>query len=132
MRGILACGVSLVFLAGCAATGPTARPTDFPFHTTDPPFITLHWRVEQAATAVTATGIAELSDPERLEAAVVQLQGLDRDGRIVSSGLARVHPQGFADETSGPFTVLLVPRGGEERFTLHVARLSWREGREGR
>jgi hypothetical protein len=123
--------VSAVALAGCAIA-PAAPPAEFPFQASAPPLVTLHWRVDRDPARVVATGIAEIASPDRLDGAVIELQGLDREGRVVSSGVTRVEPRAFAGDVRWPFTARLTPRGDEDRFTVRVAEVSWRVIRGGR
>jgi hypothetical protein len=117
--------LALPLLVGCAAM-PEVRPVDFPNHTDAPPLVTLHWRLDQDPTTATATGVAEIASPDRLDGAVIELQGLDQAGRVVSSGSTRVGPRAFTGDVRWPFTVRLVPHGDETRFTVRVAELTWR------
>jgi len=50
-------------LLGCAAPGPVARPADFPFHESQPPLMTLHWRVDRADGTVVARAGSPSSRP---------------------------------------------------------------------
>ena len=126
MRRRSALVLPLVALLGCAAARPSPRAADYPFHATQPPLFILHWRLDREDGTVTAIGLAELSMPDRLDAAVLELQGLDREGRVVSYGAARIQPRAFAGDAAWPFSVRLRARGEEARFTLRVSQVTWR------
>lgn len=124
--------VALLILGGCGATSPPARSGDFPLHAAQPPLFTLHWRLDRGDGTVTATGVAALSTPDRLEGAVIALEGLDREGRVSSRGTTRIQPRTFAGDVAWPFEVRLRTQGGEERYVVRVAEVTWRLTRGGR
>jgi hypothetical protein len=124
MVGLLMAGV----LAGCAAAALPA-PADFPFHATQPPFLTLHWRLDRPDGRVTATGVLELGQADRLVDVTVALEGLDREGRVVSRGKSVIGPRAFTGDVRWPFTVSLRPTGTEDRFVVRVSDLTWKAER---
>jgi hypothetical protein len=125
MVGLLLAGV----LAGCAAAGPAPAPADFPFHATQPPFFTLHWRLDRTDGRVTATGVLELGQADRLMDVTIALEGLDREGRVVRLGRTVVQPRAFTGDVRWPFTVSLRATGTEDRFVVRVSDLTWKVGR---
>lgn len=113
--------VLLVLLAGCAGPGRLARPSDFPLHATDDRFFDLHWRLERDDRAATAVGLVEAARVNGIGEVLLELQGLDESGRVVSRGLGRTYGgmlEHFGD--ARPFTVRLRPSGRESRFALRV------------
>jgi hypothetical protein len=63
---------------------------------------------------------------------IVELQGLDRDGRVVSRARTLTAPRSFAGTDPWPFTVSLRPTGQEERFVATLAEVAWRPQMGGR
>src|SRR5712691_8579755 len=108
--------IPLLVLAGCATPGPIPAPSpaDFPMQAADQHF-QLHWRLVREGDRVRVEGLMETRAPTVDEVTLV-LYGLDREGRIVSRGLAIVR-WGFRREPQ-TFTVTLRPAGTEERFDL--------------
>ena len=119
--GRLVLGSLLVSLLGCAAQGPPIRPQDLPFHGQDQQFFNLHWRVDREDGVATAVGVVEAAGADRFSDALLELQGLDKDGRIVSRGFGRARPMAFQADVPWPFTVRLRVKGQEERFALRVS-----------
>ncbi len=124
-------GALLLALGGCAAPSPPARPADFPLHAADQ-VVALHWRLDRQEGAVTAAGVMVPPLPaDRISEVVLELIGLDRDGRIVSRGVDRVTARAFSGDAPWPFAVRLRPRGPEDRFALRVTEVTWRLMRGG-
>lgn len=123
---VLALGVAL---AACAVR-PPARPEEFPFH--DAWLLgTLHWRLDQAPGAVTATGLLEVSQPGRVEEVELELQGMDATGRIVARARTTAAPRSFTGTEPWPLAARLSVRGPDLRFVLRVAAVRWRVQRAG-
>jgi hypothetical protein len=122
---------ALALLAGCAAPGPVLRPSDLPMHAVESPF-TLHWRADRDAGRVTGVGLVETSSPDRVEYVVVEFQGLDKDGRVVSRARALTSPRSFTGTDPWPWTIRLTPTGQEERYVATLAEIGWRRQIGGR
>jgi hypothetical protein len=118
-------------LLGCAVAPPALRPADLPLHGAHDGFAALHWRVDRRPDTVVADGVVEVFQPERIAQVVIELQGLDAAGRIVSRARDYASPRSFTGVDPWPFEVRLRPRGGEERFALRVAELVWKPMRAG-
>ncbi len=117
--------LSALVLVGCAISADVVQPSAFPFHADDAPF-QLHWRLTQDPHLTRADGLIERRTSDVMDA-WVQLIGLDETGRIVSFGtpvLVR-WGSGWNGET---FTVALLPRGGEARFSVRVQNFDYLEG----
>ncbi len=121
----------LVSLLGCAVQGRPARPADFPFHASERQLFDLHWRLERTDGAVMAVGVVGVAVPNRIAEVTLELQGLDKDGRIVSRGFDYARPMSFSGEDPWPFTIRLRPKGQEERFVPRVSDVTWRVMRGG-
>jgi hypothetical protein len=123
--------VLLVTLGGCAASSaPPARPADFPNHTPGE-LVTLHWRVDRGDGVATAVGVAEIGPVDRISEVTLTLEGLDREGRVVSRAVDILTPQSFVGEALRPFTLRLRPTGQEDRFALRALDVTWRLMRGG-
>jgi hypothetical protein len=118
-------------LAGCAAGTPIPQPSELPMHAVESPF-TLHWRTDRGPDRVTGVGVVETRAPARVAYVIVELQGLDRDGRVVSRARTLTAPRSFAGTDPWPFTVSLRPTGQEERFVATLAEVAWRPQMGGR
>lgn len=124
--------VSLVLpflLVGCAGQTRFVQPPDFPLHATDHPFFDLHWRLERQEGAVLAVGLLEAARVSGIADVTLELQGLDKDGRVVSHGRGHTYGGGplFLGQTQ-PFYVRLRPTGQEVRFALKVWSFDWYTG----
>jgi hypothetical protein len=108
-----------VLLSACATPGPPARPADFPFHTGDGRSV-LHWRLDRTDGAVEASGLVEVGGPEFVMEVVLELQGFDQSGRLVSRALDRAVPRTFTGTEPWSFTVRARATGQEDRWTVHV------------
>lgn len=117
---------------GCAGPGPAARPADFPLHAPHEGFAALHWRVDRTPEAAVAEGVVEVFQPERIAGVVLDFEGRDASGRVVSRARASVSARSFTGTEPWPFDVRLRLTGPEERFTLRVAELRWKVMRAGR
>jgi len=124
--------VLLFFLGGCASFSPPDRPKDFPFHSTDNPFFDLHWRLEHEPERVTAYGLVEAARQGGFSTVYLQLQGLDKEGRVVSHGLGRTWAGNVYRFETIPFTVRLRPTGQEDRFELGVWSYDWASDGDGK
>lgn len=123
----------LFLLGGCASFAPPDQPKDFPLHATYHPFFDLHWRFDRNATEVTARGLVEATRQGNFAVVYLQLQGMDKEGRVVSSGLGRTWSGHLYRWETIPFTVRLKPTGQEERFDLAVWSYDWAtDGGDGR
>ena len=116
---------------GCAGSGPAARPTDFPLHAPHEGFVALHWRVDRTPEAAVAAGVVEVFQPERIAEVVLELEGRDASGRVVSRVRAYVSARSFTGTEPWPFDVRLRLTGPDARFTLRVAELRWKVTRAG-
>ena len=91
--------VLLAVLTGCAASQPALRPADLPEHLAESPIV-LHWRIDRAPDRATAVGLVEIpQNPDRVEMVMVELQGIDGQGRITNRAarpglVAVVHERG--------------------------------------
>jgi len=108
-RRAVAAIVGSVLVVGCAASQPTARPADFPFHGTDGPY-RLHWRLDREQWSVRAVGLVETTRSEPIQDVVIELRGLDKSGRVISRAFARSYRE--------EFTAQLRTRGDEDRFDV--------------
>ena len=126
---LLLAAVALTVL-GCAAPGAPAHPADYPSHEAQA-FATVHWRIDRQDGTVTATGVLEVTQPDKIVEALVELQGLDASGRVVSRGYDAARPRSFTGEEPWPFTVRVKPRGREDRFTVRVADVTFKVSRSG-
>lgn len=106
-----------LLLPGCAASGPTPRPDDFPFHVPAPP-VDIHWRLRTAANVVRADGLVERRQRD-VRYAWVQLLGLDATGRIVSF-TTPTFVSWKSEWDSESFTITLRPRGPEQRYDVRL------------
>jgi hypothetical protein len=122
--------VLLLALAGCAGAPPPPRPAEFPNHTPGE-LVTLHWRVDHGDGVATAVGVIEIGPVDRISEVTLALEGLDREGRVVSRVLDFVSPRTFAAEALWPFALRLRPTGQEDRFALRAVQVTWRLMRGG-
>ena len=111
---------------------PLDRPQDFPFHANDHPFFDLHWRLDREDGRVTAQGLVEATRQGNFAVVYLQLQGMDKDGRVVSAGRGRTWSGHLYRFETIPFTVSLRPTGQEERFELAVWAYDWASDGDGR
>jgi hypothetical protein len=93
-------------------------PSTLP-NVTQQDFLTLRWALQRESGTARAVGVAQASTGTGWDA-VLDLYGLDRDGRIVSRGSRVVRP-GFGPGPTA-FDVALTETGREAEFQLHVAR----------
>ena len=121
----------LLLLGGCASFRPPDRPKDFPLHQTDHPFFDLHWRLDHQDGRVTAQGLVEATRQGNFSTVYLLLQGMDKDGRVVSHGLGRTWSGHLYRFETIPFTVHLRPTGQEERFELSVWSYDWASDGDG-
>jgi len=112
-------------LVGCAAGAPIPQPSELPMHAVESPF-TLHWRTDRGPDRVTGVGVVEARTADRVDYVIVEFQGLDRDGRVVSRARALTAPRSFTGTDPWPFTISLRPTGREERFVATLAEVHWR------
>ena len=103
---------------GCAGASRLEVPSTLP-NVTQQDFLTLRWALEREGGTARAVGLAEASTGTGWDA-VLDLYGLDREGRIVSRGTRMVRP-GFGPGPTA-FEVALAETGREAEFQLHVAR----------
>ncbi len=122
----------LLFLGGCASFTPLDQPKDFPLHATYHPFFDLHWRLDRQDGKVTAEGLVEASRQGNFRTVWLQLQGFDKDGRVVSAGRGRTWSGNLYRFETIPFTVSLRPTGQEARFDLAVWSYDWASDNDGR
>jgi hypothetical protein len=122
----LVLGLLAGLLAGCAAAPRVPDPSELPFHATQPPFFTGHWRRDRPPGRVMADGVLELGQADRLMDATVGLEGLDREGRVVSRATTVLGPRAFTGDVRWPFTVSLRSTGAEDRFVVRVTDFTWR------
>jgi len=123
-RPLRALGAGLVaggLLAGCAAPGPTPRPSDYSRHTATPQ-VDLYWNLTRDGQAVQVDGLAVSVQPE-LVGANLQLVGLDAAGEIVATGAASVRWTAWYPER---FRIGV--RSTAERFELRVLRIIYPSG----
>jgi len=57
---------------------------------------------------------------------VLEFRALDRDGRVLSQTTTRIQPRTFAGDVAWPFEIALPAPGGEARYALRVAAVTWR------
>jgi hypothetical protein len=124
--------VLLAVLTGCAASQPALRPADLPEHTVESPIV-LHWRIDRAPDRATAFGLVEIpQNPDRVDMVMVELQGIDGQGRITNRARDLVSSRSFTNAEPWPFTVSIKSTGAEERFVVRVAEIGWRKQMTGR
>jgi hypothetical protein len=122
----------LAAMLGCVAPGPLPRPEDFPSRNVDQPPVTVYWRLDRDTADVSATGLVDVDGlVDRLIQVVVELQGLDASGRVVSRGRAITEPRAFVGDRTWPFTARLRPTGQEADFALRVTEVRWKIERAG-
>ena len=116
------CGLAAVLLFvlnGCAASTPTLKPAEYPFHGGQEPQLLLHWRLTVDSNRVQADGLMERLRESQVRDVWLQLLGIDAAGRTVS----HTAPVRFLFRSAGqfePFTIGLTPRGGEQRYEVRV------------
>jgi hypothetical protein len=119
-------------LLGCATPGPTLRPEDFPSRNVEQPPVTVYWRLDRETAAVSATGLVDVDGlVDRLIQVIVELQGVDARGQVVSRGRAITEPRAFVGDRTWPFTARIRPTGQEADFVLHVTEVRWKIERAG-
>jgi hypothetical protein len=101
------------------------RPQDFPRHATDHSLVDLHWRLERGPGEAQAVGLVEATRQGSLWDVLIELRGIDKDGRVVSRGLGRTLGGTLNRWEAKPFTVRLRLTGQEERFELGVWSYTW-------
>jgi hypothetical protein len=122
----------LAVLAGCAASQSALKPADLPEHAVESPIL-LHWRIDREPDRGTAVGLVEIPhNPDRVEMVMLELQGIDGQGRVVSRTRELVLPHTFTAAEPWPFRISLRPTGTEQRFTVRVAEVGWRRQMIGR
>jgi hypothetical protein len=114
--GLLLGGALVV--GGCAPAGRIEVPATLP-NTIREQFLVLRWALDRKSGNVRAVGLADSSSGGQWDA-IVALEGVEGQGRIVSRGTGPIRP-GFGVGPT-PFEVDLVPRGGETEFRLRVLR----------
>ena len=102
---------------GCAGAPRIDVPSTLP-NVTREDFLTLRWALRHEGGKARAVGVAEPSSGIPWDA-ILDLYGLDGQGRIVSRGSSVVRP-GFAPGPT-PFEVTLVETSRETEFQVHVA-----------
>lgn len=112
-------------LLGCAAGAPIPQPSELPMHAVESPF-TLHWRTDRGPDTVTGVGVVEARTADRVDYVIVEFQGLDKDGRVVSRARALTAPRSFTGTDPWPFTISFRLTGQEERFVATLAEVRWR------
>ncbi len=120
----------VLLLVGCAGPARVASTSDFPFHATDDPFFTLHWRLDQNDGVVRAVGLVEAARVDGIAEVMLELVGLDKDGRVISRGIGRTYGGRILRWQAKPFVVRLRSIGQESRFELRVWGFDW-EGARG-
>ena len=131
-RRVMAC--LIVFLGGCATSTPTLSPAEYPFHavvlrpaeypTVYPapsvePQLQIHWRLTVDSNRVQADGVVERQRETQIREVWLQLLGIDATGRTVSF-TAPIYFLWRSPSTLVPFTIVLTPRGGEERYEVQL------------
>ncbi len=112
-------------LAGCAGVKPPDQPQDFPLHSSDHPLFNLHWRLDQQDGVVSAVGLVEAARVSGIGWVIVELKGIDQEGRVVSHGLGRTLEGEIYRWDTQPFVARLRPTGQEARFDLSVWAYGW-------
>ena len=123
-------GALALTVLGCAAPGAPARPADYPSHAAQT-FATVHWRLDRQDGAVTATGVLDVTQPDKIVAMLVELQGLDATGRVVSRAFDQARPRSFTGEEPWPFTIRTAAPAQADRFTVRVADVTFKVSRTG-
>jgi hypothetical protein len=117
VAGLLAIGLT----AGCAASGPVPRPSDFSRQTSTPQ-VDLSWNLTREGPDVQVEGLAVARQPE-LVGATLQLLGLDAAGQVVATGSASVRWNAWFP---APFRIRV--RSTAERYELRVVRITYPSG----
>lgn len=130
-RGGAAPAFLLVLLAGCAGLAPPDRPQDFPLHAADHPFFDLHWRLDEKEGEVRAVGVVEAARQGDFSEVVLELRGIDPEGRVVSRALGATLSGRLDRWGTQPFSVRLRPTGREARFELDVWTYIWANDGDG-
>jgi hypothetical protein len=112
-------------LLGCAGPTRLARPADFPFHTGSDRFFDLHWRLERQGGLVRAVGLVEATRVDGIAEVILELRGVDANGRVLSRGLGRTRGGPLLRWATRSFVVEVRPRGSEARFELDVWSYTW-------
>jgi hypothetical protein len=130
------CSVAAFFLmlSGCAASVPTSSPAEYPFHAvllrpaeypsayplpSEAPQLEIHWRLTVDSHRVQADGLIERQRETQIREVWLQLFGIDASGRTVSF-TAPVRFLWRSPSEFESFTIALTPRGGEQRYELHL------------
>lgn len=121
----------LVLLAGCAGLTRPDRPEDFPLHAREHPFFDLHWRLEIGDGEVRAVGLVEAARQGDFSEAVLELRGIDREGRVVSRALGTTFSGRLNRRETLPFFVRVRPSSREVRFELDVWTYVWADNGDG-
>lgn len=121
----------LVLLVGCAGLARPDRPEDFPLHARDHPFFDLHWRLERAPGEVRAVGLVEAARQGDFSQVILELRGIDPEGRVVSRALGATLSGRLDRWGTQPFSVRLRPTGREARFELDVWTYIWADDGDG-
>ena len=130
MPAVVLIGALALVLLGCAAAAPPTRPAEYPSHAAEA-FATVHWRIDRQDGTVTATGVLEVTQPDKIVAMLVELRGLDAAGQVVSRGYDTARPRSFTGEEPWPFTVRVQARGPEDRFAVRVADVTFKVSHTG-
>ena len=118
---------SLLFATGCVAVAPHDRLTEFAFNSGAGAnaFFDCHWRLYREDGRVKAVGVVEATRQGGFSDVWLELQGLDRDGHVVSKGLGRTWSGNLDRWQSQPFYVSLRPTGKEDRYEVRVWAYDW-------
>src|SRR5262245_54256156 len=112
-------------LAACAGSAPAPTDAELPLRLQDQQF-DLAWRLTLEPTRTEATGLVGRRN-RYISDVWLQLVGLDTAETIVSfSSLAHIHWGSPWDME--PFTLVLRPKGGEQKFEVRVRSFSYQEG----
>lgn len=115
--------------SGCAAPGAPA-PADYPSHATQD-FAAVHWRLDRQDGAVTATGLIEVIQFDRVAQVRVELQSADASGRVLVRGSDYARPRSFSGREPWPFTIRVTASGPDDRFTVRVTEVTFKVERPG-
>lgn len=123
-------GIGLSLLMGCASPARLTGPGDFPLHATDHPFFDLYWRLEREGGVVQAVGLVETVQMDGIAEVILELQGLDTEGRVVSRGRGSTYGGPLPRWQTRPFRVRLRPGGQKARFELRTWSYEWEGTRD--
>ena len=124
----------IFFLGGCAASTRTLSPAEYPFHAvvlppagypsvyplpSTAPQLEVHWRLTVDSNRVQADGVIERQRETQIREVWLQLLGIDAAGRTVSF-TAPIRFLWRTPDTLERFTIVLTPRGGEQRYEVQL------------